>query len=70
MTSLSSRLRAGLGVAALSAAALTMPVHAAGCGPRGGCGSKQQQQQQTGGCCAAKPGGCCAAKPGGCCAAK
>lgn len=68
MPSLSSRLRAGLGVAALSAAALTLPASAAGCGPRGGCGSKQQQQ--VGGCCAAKPGGCCAAKPGGCCAAK
>ena len=64
MPSLSSRLRSGLAVAALSAAALTLPACAGFCGPRGGCGGKQEQKA---GCCAAdKKGGCCAAKPGGC----
>ncbi|MCP9802408.1 hypothetical protein KBY75_02365 [Cyanobium sp. T1G-Tous] len=56
MASLSSRLRAGLGVAALTAAALTLPSCAGICGPRGGCGSKQEQK--AGGCGAAKSGGC------------
>ncbi len=70
MPSLSSRLRAGLGVAAITAAALTLPAYAAGCGPRGGCCGSKKQLQRSGGCGAAKPGGCCAAKPGGCGAAK
>jgi hypothetical protein len=61
MPSLSSRLRAGLAVAALSAAALTLPACAGICGPRGGCGGKQEQK--AGGCCAAgKKGGGCAAQ--------
>jgi hypothetical protein len=60
MPSLSSRLRAGLGVAALSAAALALPACAGICGPRGGCGGKQEQK--SGGCDAARPAGC-GAKP-------
>jgi hypothetical protein len=56
MPSLASRLRAGLGVAVVTAAALTLPACAGMCGPRGGCGSKQEQK--AGGCGAAKSAGC------------
>jgi hypothetical protein len=64
MPSLSSRLRSGLAVAALSAAALTLPACAGLCGPRGGCGGKQEQK--AGGCAAGKKADCGAAKSAGC----
>lgn len=56
MSSLSSRLRAGLGVAVLTAAALALPACSGICGPRGGCGSKQEKE--VGGCGPVKSGGC------------
>lgn len=60
MPSLSSRLRAGLAAAALSAAAVTLPGCAGVCGPRGGCGSKQEQKAGCG--AAGEKSGCGAAQ--------
>tara|TARA_B100001250_G_scaffold350509_1_gene322245 strand:+ start:564 stop:737 length:174 start_codon:yes stop_codon:yes gene_type:complete len=57
MSSLSSRLKKGLAIAAISASAITLSSCSYICGPRGCCGAKQEIK----GCCGARSG-CCGAK--------